>query len=81
MLESFYLYKKQKSIINLYTSINELYTSGEASIASLASQFERLETNRNIDLVIKNKTGSTIYLTPVVLSNWPYFQIMTSRKN
>ena len=63
MLESFYLYKKQKSIINLYTSINELYTSGEASIATLASQFERLETNRNIDLVIKNKTGSTIYVT------------------
>ena len=63
MLESFYLYQKQKSIVNLYTNINELYTSGEASISSLASQFEKLETNRNIDLVIKNKRGSTIYVT------------------
>lgn len=63
MLESFYLYRKQNSIVNLYSNINELYTSGEASISTLTSQFEKLETNRNIDLVIKNKNGSTLYVT------------------
>lgn len=63
MLESFYLYKKEKSIINFYNNINELYTYGDASVNVLASQFEKLETNRNIDLVIKNKKGSTIYVT------------------
>lgn len=63
MLESFYLYKKEHSIINLYSNISELYTSGETSISSLTSQFEKLEANRNIDLVIKSKSGTTIYVT------------------
>ena len=63
MLESFYLHQKQKSIVNLYSNINTLYTSGDASVSLLASQFEKLETARNIDLVIKNKSGSTIYVT------------------
>ena len=69
MLESFYIHQKQKSIINLYTGINDIYTSGEASITALASQFEKLETNRNIDLVIKNRNGMTIYVTSKDYSN------------
>lgn len=69
MLETFYLYKKQNSIINLYTSISELYNSGEANIKNLATQFEKFETNRNIDLVIKNKNGMTIYVTSKDYSN------------
>ena len=63
MLETFYLYKKQNSIINLYSNINELYTSGDIDTESLAAQFEKFETNRNIDMVIKNKNGTTIYVT------------------
>lgn len=63
MLESFYLYRKEKIIIDLYSSINELYISGDVNIQTLASRLEKLEANRNIDLVIKNKNGSTIYVT------------------
>ncbi len=63
MLETFYLYKKQNSIISLYQNINDLYASGEADINDLATQFEKFEANRNIDMVIKNKNGTKIYVT------------------
>ena len=63
LLEGFYLRKKEKNIVDFYNGINELYTSGEESLPLLSSQFEKLETNRSIDLVIKNKDGSTIYVT------------------
>lgn len=62
-LEGFYLRKKEKNIVNFYKGIDELYTSGEASLAMLSSQFEKLETNRSISFVIKNQDGSVIYVT------------------
>ncbi|MBQ9315098.1 MAG: HAMP domain-containing protein [Clostridia bacterium] len=63
LLEGFYLRKKEKNIINFYNGINELYTSNDDSIEALTAQFEKLETNRSIDLVIKNSDGSNIYVT------------------
>ncbi len=63
MLETFYLHEKKNSIINLYSSISELYASGDVNVETLAKQFEKFETNKNIDLVIKSKNGSTIYVT------------------
>jgi len=63
LLEGFYLRKKEKNIIKFYTDINSVYQSGEDAFDVLASQFEKLETNRSIDLVIKNKDGVNIYVT------------------
>lgn len=63
LLEGFYLRRKEKNIINFYNGINEVYASGEVSKKDLTSQFEKLETNRSISLVIKNKDGINIYVT------------------
>ena len=63
MLETYYLHKKQKNLINLYNDINYAYSTSENGIEALTSTFEKLEANRNIDLVIKSSTGSTIYVT------------------
>ena len=63
MLETYYLHKKQKNLINLYNDINYAYSTSEKGIEALTSTFEKLEVNRNIDLVIKSSTGSTIYVT------------------
>ena len=63
MLETYYLHKKQKNLINLYNDINYAYSTSEKGIEALTSTFEKLEANRNIDLVIKSSTGSTIYVT------------------
>ena len=63
LLENFYLWKKQKNLIKFYDSVNEVYVSGESSVLALASQFEKLETNKSISFVIKNKDGSTVYVT------------------
>lgn len=63
LLESFYLRKKQKNIIDFYHNIYDVYVSGDRSIQELASQLEKLEINRSIDFIIKNKDGSTLYVT------------------
>lgn len=63
LLEGFYLKKKEKSIVDFYNGINELYISGDESLQQISFQIEKLETDRSIDLVIKNRDGSTIYVT------------------
>ncbi len=61
-LESFYLYKKQDGLESLYPTISSIYTD-DSNINELASRFESLEINKNIDLIIKNNNGVTIYVT------------------
>lgn len=63
LLETFYLRKKQNNIIQFYENISNSYTSGDISQENLRSQFEKLETNRSIDFVIKKPDGSNVYLT------------------
>lgn len=62
-LESFYLYKNENNLKNLYTNISEMYSSSNSNISELTSKFETLEMNKSIDLIIKNKSGVTIYVT------------------
>ena len=63
LLEPFYLRKKQKIIIQFYENICKSYSSGDIDEESLKNQFEKLETNRSIDFVIKKSDGSNVYLT------------------
>ena len=63
MLETYYLHTKQNNLIDLFGNINTAYTSSDNGVEALTSTFEKLEANRNVDLVIKSQTGSTIYVT------------------
>ena len=63
LLEPFYLRKKQNNIIQFYENISESYKSGDIDSESFRTQFEKLETNRSIDFVIKKPDGSNVYLT------------------
>ncbi len=70
ILEKYYQYYKEESLAKTYNSIKKIYNSNE-SLNSL--ELEKLETNQNIDIVVKDNEKLTIYSTTKDFSNNMFF--------
>ncbi len=60
VLEPFYLYSKQKNLIEVYQNINTYYTDPESGI-DLELELEKTATNNNFDIIIKTDMGLNVY--------------------
>lgn len=60
VLETFYLYSKQKDLMEVYTSINQYYTNPDSGI-DIELELEKAALNNNFDIIIKTDTGITVY--------------------
>lgn len=67
-LERYYLNYKEKSLIKTYSSIYNAYQNSMSSDKT-AYEFEEIETNQNIDIVIKDREKFTVYSTSKDFSN------------
>jgi signal transduction histidine kinase len=63
VLEKFYLYKKYKHLETIYSSINKIYSSLDSKDDKnlIEYELEKLDSNKNIDIVIRNLSDTTIY--------------------
>ena len=68
VLEKYYLNYKEKSLIKTYNSINAIYLSSNNNDSALL-ELEKMETNQNIDIVIKDDHKITLYSTSKDYSN------------
>lgn len=62
VLETFYLYSKQKNLVILYNKINDYYTNQNTNI-DIELELERAAINNNFDILIKTDKNINIYST------------------
>lgn len=62
VLETFYLYSKQKNLISVYNRINNYYKNQDSSI-NIELELERIAINNNFDILIKTDKNISIYST------------------
>lgn len=67
VLENYYLNFKEESLAKTYNSIKKIYKSYDES--SYLFELEKIETNQNMDIVIKDYEKLTIYSTNNDFSN------------
>ena len=60
VLEKFYLYSKQKSLMDAYQIINEAYQQ-ETSTNNLELQLEKIAIYNNFDILIKSEDNINVY--------------------
>lgn len=70
ILEKYYQYYKEESLAKTYYSIKKLYYSKDYPNSL---ELEKLETNQNIDIVIKDDEKLTVYSTSKDFSNNMFF--------
>ncbi len=62
VLETFYLYSKQKNLVVLYNKINDYYTGKNINI-DIELELEKAAINNNVDILIKTDNNINIYST------------------
>lgn len=60
VLETFYLYSKQKTLINTYETIN-VYYNGKNEGTNIELELERIAYNNNFDIMIRGYNNTSIY--------------------
>ena len=60
VLETFYLYSKQKTLKSVYEQINEYYNNPQNN-TNLEEKLERISINNNFDILIKDNENISIY--------------------
>ena len=60
VLETFYLYSKQKDLMGVYNNINNYYNMQSSNI-DLELELEKVAVNNNFDIIIKTNTGINVY--------------------
>ena len=61
VLETFYLYSKQKNLITLYNKINNYYNNEENSNINIELELEKAAINNNFDILIKTNKNISVY--------------------
>lgn len=59
VLEDYYLLQKRTSLIDIYTTINKNYNS----ISDIYATLDKIDINRNYEIVIRDTTNNTLYST------------------
>ena len=62
VLETFYLYSKQKALLEAYELVNNYYL-GKYPNMDLDLELERIAINNDFDIIIKNDRNETLYIT------------------
>lgn len=62
VLETFYLYSKQKALLEAYELVNNYYL-GKYPNMDLELELERIAINNDFDIIIKNDRNETLYIT------------------
>ncbi len=62
VLETFYLYSKQQSLMKVYQKINDYYVNGNTSI-DIELELEKEAINNNFDIVIQKDNNISVYST------------------
>ena len=62
VLEDYYILNQKKSLESLYLEINKLY-NGEDDTATIESALEVFDSKKNIDILVQNEDGMTLYST------------------
>ena len=60
VLETFYLYSKQKNLINTYIAINNYYNNPDSNL-NLERELEKIAFQNNFDILIKTDKNINIY--------------------
>ena len=60
VLETFYLYSKQQSLMDLYEKINAYYNAPDSGL-NLELELEKSAVNNNFDIIIKTEEGMNVY--------------------
>ena len=61
-LENFYLYSKQRTLKNVYETINNYYKNSEPE-NDIETELEKISIRNNFDILIKDNNGINIYTT------------------
>lgn len=75
VLETFYLYSKQKNVYVLYNAINNYYNNPNSNI-NIELELEKAAINNNFDILIKTDKNIMIYST-----NKDFISSFTSKNN
>lgn len=62
LLENFYLYSKQKTLISVYETINNYYLNPSQYI-NIETELEKISVKNNFDILIKDNKGINVYTT------------------
>lgn len=60
VLESFYLYSKRNTLIDVYEKINNYYNNSNSSV-NMENELGKIAANNNFDILIKTDTDISIY--------------------
>lgn len=60
VLESFYLYSKEKNLISVYQKINNYYKNEDSSV-NIELELEKAAINNNFDILIKTDKNISVY--------------------
>ncbi len=60
ILETFYLYSKQRKLVSVYETLNNYYTNQDLNI-NLELELEKIAINNNFDIVVKTDKNVSIY--------------------
>lgn len=60
VLETFYLYSKQKNLISVYNRINNYYKNEDSSV-NIELELEKAAINNNFDILIKTDKNISVY--------------------
>lgn len=85
VLEKFYLYSKQKSLMNAYNVINEAYRQKKED-ENLELQLEKIAIYNNFDILIKSENNINVYssnrdFVSNVMSNTMQIELNNDKKN
>ena len=62
LLENFYLYSKQKTLISVYETINNYYIN-PSPYTDIETELEQISVKNNFDILIKDNNGINVYTT------------------
>lgn len=60
MLENFYVYSKQRTLMNVYNKINNFYNQN-LDESSVEFELEKIALNNDFDIIVRNKNNLSIY--------------------
>lgn len=65
MLESFYIHSKKEDLSHLFVEINKIYNKYDYSTNqnTINKELEKIDSKKNIDIVVQNGREITIYST------------------
>ena len=74
VLQSYYVYTKKKDMARLFKEINSIYSeyTDDINISSIENELEKIDSRKNIDIVVQNNEEMTVYSTTKDFARNPF---------